>query len=58
MSLVHGHGDPDSPFVHRELREIQEMVEFERQNKDVSYFELFKPHMINRTHIGVFTQVS
>lgn len=33
------------------------MVEFERQNADVSYFELFKPKMINRTHIGVFTQI-
>ncbi|CAD0108118.1 unnamed protein product [Aureobasidium uvarum] len=58
LALVHGHGDPNSPFVKRELQEIQEMVEFERRNQDVSYFELFKPHMINRTHIGVFTQVS
>lgn len=33
------------------------MVEFERRNQDVSYLELFKPHMINRTHIGVFTQI-
>ena len=33
------------------------MVEFDRQNADVSYFELFKPKMINRTHIGVFTQI-
>ncbi|CAD0095783.1 unnamed protein product [Aureobasidium vineae] len=57
LALVHGHGDPNSPFVKRELQEIQEMVEFERRNQDVSYFELFKPHMINRTHIGVFTQI-
>lgn len=57
LTLVHGHGDANSPFVQRELREIQDMVEFERRNRDVSYFELFKPHMINRTHIGVFTQI-
>ncbi|KAH0137702.1 hypothetical protein KCU67_g15683, partial [Aureobasidium melanogenum] len=57
LVLVHGHGDPNSPFAKRELREIQEMVEFERRNRDVSYLELFKPHMINRTHIGVFTQI-
>lgn len=43
--------------MQRELKEIQDMVEFERRNQDVSYFELFKPKMINRTHIGVFTQV-
>ncbi|KAL9596402.1 MAG: hypothetical protein Q9219_005837 [cf. Caloplaca sp. 3 TL-2023] len=50
-------GDPDSPFVRRELQEIREMVEFEKQNSDVTYLELLKPHMINRTHIGVFTQI-
>ena len=33
------------------------MCEFERQNADVSYLELFKPSMINRTHVGVFTQI-
>jgi MFS family permease len=39
------------------LAEIKEVVDFERQNSDVTYFELFKPGMINRTHIGVFTQI-
>lgn len=57
LALVHAKGDRTAPFVHHELREIQEMVEFERQNADVSYLELFKPKMINRTHIGVFTQI-
>ena len=57
LTLVHGHGDPDHAFVKRELQEIREMCEFERQNADVSYLELFKPKMINRTHIGVFTQI-
>lgn len=33
------------------------MCEFERNNKDTSYLELFTPKMINRTHIGVFMQV-
>jgi hypothetical protein len=41
----------------RELQEIRDMCEFERRNADVSYLELFKPHMINRTHIGMFTQI-
>ena len=57
LTLVHGKGDPNSPFVVRELQEIKDMVEFERNNSDVSYLELFKPHMINRTHIGLFTQI-
>lgn len=57
LTLVHGNGDPNSPFVMRELQEIKDMVEFERNNSDVSYLELFKPHMINRTHIGLFTQI-
>ena len=57
LALVHGKGDHNSPFVHKEMAEIREMVEFERQNADVSYLELFKPGMINRTHIGVFVQI-
>lgn len=57
LALVHSKGDRDSPFVRRELEEIREMVEFEKQNADVTYLELLKPHMINRTHIGVFTQI-
>ncbi|KAF1835132.1 high affinity glucose transporter [Decorospora gaudefroyi] len=57
LTLVHGKGDPNSPFVKHELDEIRQMIEFERQNADVSWLELFKPGMINRTHIGIFTQV-
>jgi len=54
---VHGKGDPNSPFVMREMQEIKDMCQFERNNADVTYLELFKPHMINRTHIGLFTQI-
>lgn len=57
LVLVHGKGDPNSPFVHKEMSEIREMVEFERHNSDVTYLELFKPNMINRTHIGIFVQI-
>lgn len=39
------------------MTEIREAVDFERRNSDVTYLELFKPNMINRTHIGVFTQI-
>jgi hypothetical protein len=57
LTLVHGRGDPNSPFVMQEMSDIREVVEFERNNADVSYFELFKPRMINRTIIGLFTQI-
>lgn len=57
LTLVHGKGDPNSPFVHQEMEEIREVVEFERHNANVTYLELFKPHMINRTMIGLFTQI-
>ncbi|KAI9883573.1 MAG: Structural maintenance of chromosomes protein 1, partial [Watsoniomyces obsoletus] len=57
LTLVHGHGDPNAKLVQSELRDIKQACEFERQNADVSFMELFKPNMINRTHIGVFTQI-
>lgn len=57
LARVHAKGNRDAPFVLVELQEIKDMCEFERRNADVSYLELFKPHMINRTHIGVFTQI-
>ena len=57
LTLVHGKGDPNNAFVQLELQEIKEMCEFERNNANVTYLELFKPNMINRTHIGVFTQI-
>lgn len=57
LALVHAKGDQDSPLVLAELEEIRNMVEFDRQNADVTYLELFKPRMLNRTHTGIFTQI-
>lgn len=57
LALVHAKGDTNSPFVAKEMAEIREVVEFERANSDVTYWELLQPKMINRTHIGVFTQI-
>lgn len=57
LTLVHGKGDSNSPIVTKELEEIREVVEFEQANADVTYLELLSPKMINRTHIGVFTQI-
>lgn len=57
LTLVHGKGDPNNPFVVQEFADIKNMCEFERNNANASFLELFKPNMINRTHIGVFTQI-
>ncbi|KAJ6008558.1 hypothetical protein N7499_001391 [Penicillium canescens] len=57
LASVHAKGDRNAPFVHTELQEIRDMVEFERQNKDASYLDLFKGNMIYRTHLGMFTQI-
>lgn len=52
--LHHGH---DDEFVQREMKEIRDAVEFDAKNKDVSIRELFHPVMLNRLHIGLFTQI-
>lgn len=57
LTLVHGHGDPDHPFVAFELQDIKDMCEFERRHSNVTYLDLFKPDMIHRTLIGLFTQI-
>jgi hypothetical protein len=43
--------------VAREFQEIKEWLEIERQSKQISYLTLFTPRYINRTHIGLFTQI-
>ena len=57
LTMVHGKGDRNSPLVAREYEEIKAYCEIERDNADVTYWELFSPRYINRTHIGVFTQI-
>ncbi|KAJ5627246.1 general substrate transporter [Penicillium herquei] len=57
LALVHGKGDRNHPFVALELQDIRDMCEQERQFGNVTYLDLFAPHMINRTIIGLFTQI-
>lgn len=57
LALVHGKGDRNSPFVALELEDIKQMCEFERRHANVTYLDLFKPNMLNRTFIGIFTQI-
>lgn len=57
LARVHGKGDRDHPFVQAELQQLKEACEFERNNADVGFIELFQPKMIYRTHIGMFIQI-
>jgi hypothetical protein len=57
LAKVHCKGDMNHPFVALEMQDIREMCEFERQFKYTTYFDLFKPNMLNRTIIGLFMQI-
>ncbi|KAK7422577.1 high affinity glucose transporter [Neonectria punicea] len=57
LTLVHGQGDPNHPFVAAELQDIKDMCEFERQHANVTYLDLFKPNMLLRTITAVFMQI-
>jgi hypothetical protein len=57
LANLHAGGDRSNPYVLQEMAEIRAIVELDRQNADATVFELFSPAMINRTHIGVFTQI-
>lgn len=49
LTLIHGKGDPDSPFVQYEIEDIKEACALEAQLADVTYWELFYPKNIYRT---------
>lgn len=57
LTMVHVRGEPNHPFVAIELQGIRDMCEMERQFKNVTYLDLFKPQTVNRTFIGLFTQI-
>ena len=57
LANVHAHGDRNAPFVAVELQDIRDMCEFENQHKHITYWDLFRPSMINRTMTATFTQI-
>ncbi|KAJ5987741.1 Hexose transporter [Penicillium waksmanii] len=57
LALVHGKGDRNHAFVTLELQDIREQCELERTFNDAGYLDLFKPRMLNRTMVGLFTQI-
>ncbi|CAK7201494.1 high affinity glucose transporter [Sporothrix eucalyptigena] len=57
LGAIHGHGDLDNSFVQMELQQLNEVCALERDQANVSYFDLFRPKVIWRTHIGMFVQI-
>ena len=57
LALLHGGGEKDHPYVKQEMEEIHAMVDYEQQNSDATFGELFRRKNLNRTHIGIFTQI-
>ncbi|KAI0438000.1 high-affinity glucose transporter [Xylaria telfairii] len=56
FTLIHGRGNYNAPIIMREMSTLLETLR-ERDNANVSWFELMEPNMLNRTHIGLFTQI-
>ncbi|KAI8946762.1 high-affinity glucose transporter [Xylaria longipes] len=57
LTLIHGKGDFRARIVKREINALIEAVRLGNENADVSWSELIEPNMMNRTHIGLFTQI-
>ncbi|KAI0455052.1 high-affinity glucose transporter [Xylaria acuta] len=57
LTLIHGRGHFHTPIIRRETNALIEANRLNKQNAKMSWFELIKPKMINRTHIGLFIQI-
>lgn len=57
LARVHAKGDRSHPFVAVELQDIRNICEVESQAKNITYLDLFRPRMINRTLIGLMVQI-
>lgn len=57
LALVRANGDSDAQVVKNEFAEIMQAVKEESDSGDASWREVFAPSMLNRTTIGVFTQI-
>ncbi|KAI0183347.1 putative high-affinity glucose transporter protein [Xylaria flabelliformis] len=57
LTLIHGKGDFCAPIVKRETDALIEAARLDEVNADVPWSELIVPNMINRTHVGLFTQI-
>jgi hypothetical protein len=57
LALVRAKSNRNSPLVKAEFDEIVRTVQEEHDGGDARWREVFAPKMLNRTSIGVFTQI-
>lgn len=57
ISMIQAKGDVNHPDVVLELEEIRETIEIEKLNPNMTIMELFKPHSIKRTMVGIWAQI-
>ncbi|KAJ5395218.1 uncharacterized protein N7487_009521 [Penicillium crustosum] len=57
ISSIHSNNNLDDEFIQMEIQQLKDACELERHKTDNTYFDLFRPHMIWRTHIVVFVQI-
>ncbi|KAL2814354.1 general substrate transporter [Aspergillus cavernicola] len=57
ITSVHANNHLDDGFIQMEIQQLKDACELERDKTDNTYLDLFRPHMIWRTHIIVFVQV-
>lgn len=57
ISSIHANNNLDENFIQMEIQQLKDACELERDRTDNSYIDLFRPHMLWRTHIVVFVQI-
>ncbi|CDS03221.1 hypothetical protein LRAMOSA00623 [Lichtheimia ramosa] len=57
LADIHGNGDPDHPRVQLEIREIEAIIKFDREQASHRYSDLLKPGMAYRVSLGICLQI-
>ncbi|KAJ5190867.1 uncharacterized protein N7498_009852 [Penicillium cinerascens] len=57
LSSIHANNNLDDGFIQMEIQQLKDACELECSKTDDTYLDLFRPHMIWRTHIIVFVQI-
>lgn len=57
LAKLHGNGDTQHPKVLAEFKEIQDQIQFEKENVVSSYSALVEPKMFKRVILGMSVQM-
>ncbi|ORX43072.1 general substrate transporter [Hesseltinella vesiculosa] len=57
LADIHGNGDVNHPRVQEEIKEIQAVIDFDKNVASHRYADLFKPRLAYRVFLGVFLQI-